>query len=114
MNWIDSIRRQLRIGVSSNRSARRASRPQLALTRLEDRVTPTVDTWTGASSNLWSDNGNWLDNSAPTMGEDLVFPASAINKTAVYDSALGVSSFGSIDIQDAATTSARRSPHRSP
>jgi autotransporter-associated beta strand protein len=64
---------------------------------LELRITPTVDVWTGASSNLWSDAGNWTLG-APTTGEDLDFPANASNKTSVYDSGLGVSSFGTITI----------------
>ncbi|MES2791134.1 MAG: hypothetical protein V4719_16085, partial [Planctomycetota bacterium] len=82
-----------------NHLAKRRAPSVGALERLEDRLVLTVDVWTGASSNLWSDNGNWADNSAPTAGEDLIFPENATNKVAVYDSALGVSSFGSIDIQ---------------
>ncbi|MDG3007728.1 Ig-like domain repeat protein [Paludisphaera mucosa] len=50
------------------------------------------------SSNLWSDPGNWTLG-APTMGQDLVFPANAPNKTSIYDSGLGVSNFGAITIE---------------
>lgn len=70
-----------------------------AMEQLETRLLLTADVWTGASSNLWSDNGNWQDGTAPTTGADLIFPASATNMTSVYDSGLGVSDFGSIDIQ---------------
>lgn len=41
-------------------------------------------TWTGASSNLWSDPGNW-GGVAPSKGDDLVFPAGAANLTNVSD-----------------------------
>lgn len=79
------------------RRNRRNLRPTLDF--LEGRSVLSADVWTGASSNLWSDDGNWFDGTAPTAGEDLVFPANATNKTSVYDGALGVSSFGSIEIQ---------------
>ncbi|WP_171471971.1 autotransporter-associated beta strand repeat-containing protein [Frigoriglobus tundricola] len=93
---MDSILSRLSIATRPNRRARRAF-PQLSLTRLEDRTVPTADVWTGASSNLWSDAGNWTLG-APTAGEDLDFPSNATNKTSVYDSGLGVSSFGTIAI----------------
>ena len=91
---------------------RRKSSPTLEF--LEGRIVLSADVWTGASLNSsnWSDNANWQDGTAPTTGEDLIFPANAVNMSSVYDSALGVSSFGSIDIQSPATTSARRSRRR--
>ena len=38
--------------------AKRRAPSVSAVERLEDRVVMTVDVWTGASSNLWSDHGN--------------------------------------------------------
>ena len=76
---------------------RRAPRVDV-LERLEDRLVMTVDVWTGAASNLWSDNGNWQDNSAPVGGEDLVFPseASSLSNTNDIDNL----TINSIEIDD--------------
>jgi fibronectin-binding autotransporter adhesin len=99
---IKGLVKQLRDLVSVRKTSR-AKKRQLtqmnAMEQLETRLLLTADVWTGASSNLWSDDGNWQDGTAPTTGEDLIFPASATNMTSVYDSGLGVSTFGSIDIQ---------------
>ncbi|WP_435009178.1 autotransporter-associated beta strand repeat-containing protein [Tundrisphaera lichenicola] len=69
---------------------------------LEQRIALATDVWTGASlsSSNWSDDANWQDGSAPTTGADLIFPTGASRLTNTYDAALGVSSFGSIEIQD--------------
>src|SRR5579871_1546415 len=64
------------------RSSRRAFSPRprlplqrLELERLEERLAPTVDIWSGAAGNgKWSNPGNW-SNGIPTPGSDLVFPA---------------------------------------
>ncbi|HJZ54797.1 MAG TPA: autotransporter-associated beta strand repeat-containing protein, partial [Gemmataceae bacterium] len=51
--------------------------PALRCEELENRVTPTTFTWTGATNNLWSVGTNWLSGVAPTGDagavEDLVF-----------------------------------------
>jgi hypothetical protein len=62
---------------------------RLAVEVLEIRVTPTgTSTWSGASSSVWSDNGNWSD-MPPAAGNDLVFPATAANLTNVNDLSAG-------------------------
>ena len=56
-------------------------RRRLEIEALETRLTPAAHTWTGANSNLWSDNGNWMGGS-PTASEQsvtLTFPARAAN-----------------------------------
>ena len=47
-------------------------------------------TWTGASSQLWSDPGNW-SGGTPAPGDGLVFPAGAVQTTTVNDLAPGTS-----------------------
>ena len=65
------------------------------LGRPESRLAPTVSTWSGAVSNLWSDSGNW--DVLPVAGNDLVFPAGAANLTNTDDLATATS-FGSLTI----------------
>jgi len=51
-------------------------------------------TWTGASSAVWSDPGNW-GGVAPASGDDLVFPAGAANQANTNDLAgMGFNSIG--------------------
>src|SRR5437763_12024727 len=59
---------------------RRNHRPQLE--SLEGRLAPATHTWTGAVSNLWSNNNNWIGGT-PIMDvvADLIFPAGAANLT---------------------------------
>jgi CSLREA domain-containing protein len=45
-------------------------------------------TWTGANGPSWSDAGNW-GGAAPLAGDDLVFPAGALNTTNTNDLAAG-------------------------
>lgn len=94
--WIEQL------SQSKGRRARSKKQKGLMLRAevLEPRITPTADVWTGAVNNLWSVDGNWLDGTKPTTGEDLIFPSTATNHTSVYDPALGVTDFGSITIQD--------------
>ncbi len=70
-------------------TARRAVR--LGIEGLEVRITPTVQTWTGAVDSLWSTNGNWDTNTAPVGGDDLVFPSGAANLSNTNDIAAGTS-----------------------
>ena len=53
----------------------------------------TVCTWDGSSSNLWNVAANW--DTLPQAGDDLVFPASASNKSNSNDFAADTS-FNSI------------------
>jgi hypothetical protein len=72
-------------------------RPQLE--RLEDRLTPSTHTWTGAQSELWSNNGNWVGN-AP-MGDpvaDLVFPHDGVTNKTSKDDYLGHINIQSIQL----------------
>jgi autotransporter-associated beta strand protein len=73
----------------------RARRRALMVDVLESRLAPTVSTWSGAVSNLWSDSGNW--DVPPTAGNDLVFPANAANLTNTDDLGAGTG-FGSLTI----------------
>ncbi len=59
---------------------------RLQLESLEDRLAPATHTWTGAVSNLWSNNGNWTGG-APTTDSlaDLVFPTGVANLTNIND-----------------------------
>lgn len=52
----------------------RRPRPRLSLEYLEDRLTPAVHNWTGASSisSNWSDTSNWDSNGPPTPSESNV------------------------------------------
>jgi autotransporter-associated beta strand protein len=69
---------------------------------LESRLAPATFNWTGAGSNSnWSTGANWSGGVAPTGSaaalDDLVFSASASNKTAVNDFT-SVPTFNSITI----------------
>ena len=62
----------------------------------------TADVWTGADngtggSNDWSDPLNWLGNVAPSAGDNLIFPAGALQTANVNDFANGTA-FGTIQI----------------
>lgn len=56
--------------------------------RLEDRIALAMSTWSGAVDNFWSTPGNW--DTPPVAGDNLVFPAAAVNKTSVNDLAAGI------------------------
>jgi hypothetical protein len=77
-------------------SARRGRRP--GLEGLEVRIAPAIDTWTGAVSANWMDAGNWTSGVAPSVGDDLVFPASAGHMTNNNNFPTGTQ-FSSITIQ---------------
>src|SRR5438132_5024302 len=70
----------------------RRQRSRLHLETLDQRLTPTVKTWTGASGvdTFWSDANNWQGNVAPVPGMDsLLFPVSATRYTSQNDFAQG-------------------------
>src|SRR5215510_5126524 len=56
----------------------------LAVVLMATPVNASVRTWTGASNALWSNPGNW-DTGAPLPGDDVVFPATAANKSNTND-----------------------------
>jgi autotransporter-associated beta strand protein len=67
---------------------KRGQRPQLE--RLEDRLTPSTHTWTGAQNSLWSNDSNWNGNSP--RGDpvaDLVFPQDGVTNRTSTDDILG-------------------------
>ncbi len=76
---------------------RREHRARLDLERLEDRLCPATDYWTGAgaAANLanpndnWSDPANWKAWLAPTPGDTLGFSTGAAAKVANNDYAPG-------------------------
>ncbi len=71
--------------TSQARNVRKKKTFQPRLELLEDRLVPTVHTWTGgAFNNNWTNNNNW-DVGAPNSNDGfdiLVFPANAARKTA--------------------------------
>jgi autotransporter-associated beta strand protein len=69
---------------------------------LEIRLTPTVRTWSGIDGNLWSDSLNWVGNVAPSAGDDLVFPSSAVTNFTVANDFTAGTNFNSITIQSSA------------
>lgn len=59
---------------------------RLRLLSLEDRTVPAVATWSGAgSTNFWLDRTNWVGNNGPLPGDDLVFPAGALQLSNTND-----------------------------
>lgn len=62
-----------------------ARRRKMFLEQLEDRALLAVLTWDGSASNLWSNPANWSSDVAPQPGDDLVFPAGALNPTNFND-----------------------------
>lgn len=66
-------------------------------------VTPAfADTWTGTSSGSWGDAGNWVDGSAPTSGEAVVFDANAASTTTLATTLGGAYSLSGITVVDPA------------
>ncbi|HET7437417.1 MAG TPA: Ig-like domain-containing protein [Thermoanaerobaculia bacterium] len=59
-------------------------------------------TWTGTASTQWSNAGNW-GGTAPSTGDDLVFPAGGANQSTVNDYAAGTL-FNSITISGSGYT----------
>ena len=56
--------------------------------------TNQADTWSGdGSNNLWSTPGNWLGDTVPAAGDNLVFPSGAEQETSVNDLGLTFNSF---------------------
>ncbi len=85
--------------INSPVPRRRPMRPARPLIEnLEQRLTLSADMWTGAGPDSnWSDPANW-SNGAPTAGQDLVFPSSAVNFTANNDLTAGTT-YNSLTIE---------------
>jgi len=67
----------------------------------------TIRTWTGTASNLWDVDANW-GGTKPVAGDDLVFPASASNKSTSNNFPAGTS-FNSITFEGTGYTLATNS-----
>src|SRR5437588_4851934 len=86
--WRKWLNRVSSSSQKSKRSSARRQRGRLHLETLEQRLTPAVKTWTGASGIdiFWSDARNWQGNGAPVPGQDsLLFPLSAVKFTSQND-----------------------------
>src|SRR5438128_438027 len=86
--WRKWLNRVSSSSQKSKRSSARRQRGRLHLETLEQRLTPTVRTWTGASGTdiFWSNPNNWQGNIAPVpMQDSLLFPVSAVKFTSQND-----------------------------
>jgi len=50
----------------------------------------TLRQWTGASNNFWNNSSNWNPSGVPANGDDLEFPAGALN-TSIQNNMIGLS-----------------------
>src|SRR4051812_28374329 len=87
INWIRTL-------CQATPAVGRRTRPvRLALEGLEVRMVPATVVWDGSAdgSNVpyananWSSPQNWVGDIAPAVGDDLVFPASALRSSTVND-----------------------------
>src|SRR5262249_50893250 len=86
--WWQRLAKQgvTRIGRGSQVPVRGPCRHRLELELLEHRLAPATHTWTGATSNLWSDNTNWNGGSpAGDTSAVLVFPGGTANLSIMND-----------------------------
>ena len=86
---------------AEGRDARRRKGWIPFLESLEGRVVLSTATWTGqdyATSDNWSDAGNWVDGYIPHTGDNVVFPDNAVDESPVNDNSPGMS-LASITIQ---------------
>ena len=97
-SWLKSLTKSnahRRRRFALNRRRNELFRP-LAGEILEDRCLLSVATWDGGGSdNNWTTAGNWEGDVAPSLGNDLVFPASVPQTTNVNNFAAGMA-FGSV------------------
>jgi hypothetical protein len=61
-----------RLQKQPSRSKKARGRIQLRLETLEDRTVPTTFTWQGATGDSWTDGTKWDQQTAPTMGSDVI------------------------------------------
>jgi hypothetical protein len=70
--WIKRSAGALNLPKTAAPRKRRQTRVLLTLEGLEDRITPSNVSWTGADNNLsWSDPKNWSNNAVPTISDDV-------------------------------------------
>ena len=68
-----------------HRRPRRPPGTPLRLEALEDRLVPSVATWTGDAGTNWSDAGNWREGFVPGAGDTAVFDHTADHFAATVD-----------------------------
>src|SRR5262249_25839100 len=76
--WMSQRERSKQQTVSRKRTAPRSLvRPHLEV--LEGRIAPATRVWDGGgANNQWGTAANWVGDVAPKAGDDLVFPAVAL------------------------------------
>jgi hypothetical protein len=85
LNVLERVRCWFRACAQVRRRGRRYTAAP-CVKSLETRVQPAVHTWTGASSAVWSNAGNWLGGSpAGDAQAQLIFPATAAHLTNTND-----------------------------
>ena len=82
---------------------RRSLRFRPSFTPLEDRSVPATLTWLGTIGSSWGTASNWSTNSLPVSGDDLVFPASAVNQTSNNNLGVGSLALNSISFPSGTT-----------
>jgi fibronectin-binding autotransporter adhesin len=82
----------------STKGQRQSRFRRLLLEPLEARHLLAVRIWDGDFGGNWGDAANWVGDVAPVAGDDLVFPASAANKSTTNDLTAGTR-FNTIQIQ---------------
>lgn len=100
------LRRLMNRLSRNSRTARRERSAQFALERLEERLAPATDCWTGAGAvpslahpnDNFSDAQNWQSGLVPQSGDALVFPTAPTAKTRLANNDLVNKSFSSITI----------------
>jgi hypothetical protein len=110
--WRRLLARWLTTFVPGNRrpqdaSTRRDRRARPQLDALEERVQPTVITWTNTTGGSWQVASNWTDTNSvhrtPSVGDDVVIPDLTGTQTITYSS--GTSTIGSLTSSENVTLS---------
>ncbi len=116
--WIKNCVAARKLPRANVSRKRRQTRVLLTLEGLEDRITPSNVSWTGADNNLsWSDGKNWSNGLVPTSSDDVTI-SKTVNGTigigagsyAVHSlndttAALSIASGGTLSLAAAAATS---------
>jgi autotransporter-associated beta strand protein len=89
-------------GGRNRRPVRLARSRPLILEQLETRLTPATHVWSGATSTLWSVNGNWSSGGSPAgdSSPDLIFPASGVTRYTSKDDLAASTAIKSITFND--------------
>jgi autotransporter-associated beta strand protein len=92
LTWCRQLvnRKSQAVARSQRAGARRKHGYRPRLERLETRLAPALHVWSGANSELWSDNGNWGPTGSPYSDSSptLEFPANAIRFHSTADGPL--------------------------